>query len=153
MKIPIIKILDIPEIITASSHLAQNGKLVISDNNLVYLDIDNEYIHQLFHLLQNQQIKKPDYFAYEKPVGAHITVIYPEENRKIYKEELDQEHVFTIKDIVTVEIDTKTYYAILVDSSSLLQLRRRHALSDMLCFKGYSIDFHITIGVMLSSIY
>ncbi|HBY55981.1 MAG TPA: hypothetical protein DEG23_04115 [Coxiellaceae bacterium] len=137
-------------IITASLHLAQNGKLMISDNNLVYLNIDDEYIHRLFPLLQNQQIKKPDYFTDEKPVGAHITAIYPEENRKIRKEELDQEHVFTVKDIVTAEIDTKTYYAILVDSSSLLQLRRRHGLSDMLCFKGYSIGFHITIGIMLN---
>jgi len=34
----------------------------------------------------------------------------------------------------------------LVESPSLLKLRRRYDLSDMLCFKGYSIGFHITIG-------
>jgi len=148
-KIPKMIKLDIQELINAASYLPSHGKLAISDNNLVYLDIDDAYIHQLFPLLQNQQIKKPDYFG-EKSAGAHITVIYPEENKIINDDDLNWEHSFVVKDIVTAEIGLKTYYVILVDSPSLLKLRRRYGLSDMLSFKGYSIGFHITIGVVLS---
>jgi hypothetical protein len=147
MKTPLIKKLNIPDLINAASHLALEGKLAISDNNLVYLDVDDAYINQLFPLLQNQQIKKPDYFG-EKSAGAHITVVYPEENKKINKNDLGHKHDFIIKDIVTAELGLKTYYVLLVESPSLLQLRRRYTLPDMLCFKGYSIGFHITIGVV-----
>ena len=146
MKTPLIEKLNIPELISTASHLALDGKLAISDNNLVYLDVDDAYIHRLFPLLQNQQIKKPDYFG-EKSAGAHITVIYPEENTKINKNDLDQKHDFVIKNIVTAQLGLKTYYVLLVESSSLLQLRRKYKLPDLLCFKGYSIGFHITIGV------
>lgn len=96
--------------------------------------------------MPSQQIKKPDYFG-EKSVGAHITVVYPEENKIINNRDLDQEHSFIIKDIVTAELGAKIYYILLVDSPSLLKLRRRYNLSDKLSFKGYSIGFHITIGV------
>ncbi|HLB42938.1 MAG: hypothetical protein A3F13_01155 [Gammaproteobacteria bacterium RIFCSPHIGHO2_12_FULL_40_19] len=146
MKTPLIEKLNIPELISAASHLALDGKLAISDNNLVYLDVDDAYIHRLFPLLQNQQIKKPDYFG-EQSAGAHITVIYPEENKTINKNNLDQKHDFIIKNIVTAQLGLKTYYVLLVESSSLLQLRRKYKLPDLLCFKGYSIGFHITIGV------
>jgi hypothetical protein len=148
MKTPLIEKLNIPELISAASHLSLEGKLEISDNNLVYLDVDNAYIHRLFPLLQNQQIKKPDYFG-EKSAGAHITVIYPEENKTINKNDLDQKHKFIIKDIVTAQLGLKTYYVLLVESSSLLQLRKKRQLPDLLCFKGYSIGFHITIGVKI----
>ena len=146
VKIPKIIKLDIPELIRAGLHLASNGKLALSDKNFLYLDIDDEYIHQLFPLLQNQQAKKPDYFG-EKSVGAHVTVIYPKENKIINRNDLDQEHHFIIEEIVTAELGEKIYYILLVDSPSLLQLRRRYNLSDKLSFKGYSIGFHITIGV------
>jgi len=147
MKTPLIEKLIIPELLNAASYLPSKGKLAISDNNLVYLDIDDSYIHQLFPLLENQQLKKPDYFG-EKSAGAHITVIYPEEGKIINSEDLNQEHSFIIKDIVTAGISVKIYYVLLVESPSLLKLRRQYGLSDMLCFKGYSIGFHITIGVV-----
>jgi len=146
IKIPKIIKLNNHQLINAASHLPSNGKLAVSDNNLVYLDIDDAYIHQLFPLLQNLQIKKPNYFG-KKSAGAHITVIYPEENKKINEDDLNQEHHFIVKEMVTAEIGLKTYYVILVDCPSLLKLRRRYGLSDKLCFKGYSIGFHITIGV------
>lgn len=145
MKMPAIKKLHIPELIHAASNLPQTGKLATSDNGLVYLDIDDGYIHKLFPLLKDQQIKKPNYFG-KKSAGAHISVIYPEENKKI---NLAKKYSFTINDIVMAEIGIKKYYALLLDSPSLLQLRRKCDLPDMLCFKGYAIGFHITIGVSI----
>lgn len=146
MKTPLIEKLNIPKLMSAVSHFALEGKLAISDNNLVYLDIDDAFIHRLFPLLQNHQIKKPDYFG-KKSAGAHITVIYPEENKTVNKIDLGQKHHFIIKDIAAAQIGLKMYYVILVESDSLLQLRKKYQLPDLLCFKGYSIGFHITIGV------
>ncbi|MDX1902345.1 MAG: hypothetical protein SFW66_10170 [Gammaproteobacteria bacterium] len=146
MRIPLIKKLNIPELIDAASHLKSSGKLARSQNNLIYLDIENAYIHQLFPLLQNQQIKVPDYFGKDS-AGAHITAIYPEENKKIDEDDLGKAHHFLIKDIVTANINDKIYYVLLVESPSLLKIRRKYGLSDQLCFKGYAIGFHITIGV------
>jgi hypothetical protein len=146
MKTPLIEKLNIPELMSAASHLALDGKLAISDNNLVYLDVDDAYIHRLFPLLHNQQIKKPDYFG-KKLAGAHITVIYPEENTKINKNDLDQKHDFILKNLVVAQLGLKKYYVLLVESFSLLELRKKYQLPDLLCFKGYTIGFHITIGV------
>lgn len=146
MKTPIMEKLNIPLLINAASHLNTKGKLAISNRGLVYLDIDDAYIHELFPFFQNEKIKKPDYFGIGM-AGAHITVIYPEENIKINVEELGSSHDFTIKNLVSAVIDLKTYYILLVESSSLLQLRRKYGLLDRLCFKGYLIGFHITIGV------
>ena len=134
------------EIINASQHLSLTGNTQISDNNLFYLDIDDAYIHQLFPLIRNDDIKKPEYFG-EKSAGAHITVAYPEEGKKINEQDLAQKHNFIIKKFVAAEIDQKKYYVLLVESSSLLQLRKKYNLPDLLSFKGYSIGFHITIGV------
>jgi len=90
----------------------------------------------------------PDYFG-EGSVGAHITVIYPEEGKEVNQDNLGEEHDFLIKALAAAEIGQKTYYVLFVDSPTLLQLRRKHNLPDLLRFKGYSIEFHITIGVKM----
>jgi len=148
MKIPSIKKLNIPAITNAASRLKSRGNTKLSDNNLFYLNINDAYIHQLFPLLKDEEIKKPDYFG-ENLAGAHITIAYPEEGKKINKNDLAQEYNFLIKDVVTAEIGQKIYYVLLVESPSLLQLRKKYNLPDLLCFKGYSIGFHITIGVKI----
>ena len=146
MKTPAITTLNTPDVINTASRLTHEGRLAISDNQLIFLNIDDAYIHQLFPLLKNEATQKPDYFR-EKSAGAHISVIYPEENTIIDKKEIGQQHVFTIKEMVTAVIGEKTYYALLVESPSLLALRRRYMVPDLLNFKGYAIGFHITIGV------
>lgn len=149
MKIPKTKKINIPAILKLASQFEMKGKLAISSNNLVYLDIDDDFIHRLFPLLTIQDVKKPDYFG-EKSAGAHISVIYPEEeNFKIEKADLGKEHEFIIKKLIAAEIGQKIYYILLIESPTLLQLRRNYLLPDLLCFKGYSIGFHITLGFRL----
>ena len=133
-------------IIQAAAQLGRTGRLAVSTNNLVYLDVEDDYIHRLFPLLQGQQIKMPNYFGVGA-VGAHITTIYPEEAKKIKQVDLGVEHTFSIKSVNFAEIGSKIYYALFVESNSLLQLRKKYNLPDHLCFKGYAIGFHITIGV------
>lgn len=146
--IPNIVTLKLPKLIDAAQRLSSTGSTLTTKNNLFCLNIDDNYIHQLFPLLEDPQVKKPNYFG-EKSVGAHITIIYPEESKNIDAYDLQQEHGFFVKNIVTAEIGQKIYYVLLVDSPSLLQLRRKYNLPDLLSFKGYSIGFHITIGVKI----
>lgn len=138
--------LDIPELFNAAQLLPLSGTTQLSDNNLFYLDIDDAYIHQLFPLLEVEGIKKPDYFG-KKSAGAHITIAYPEEVKKINQKDLAQEYDFAIKNIISADIALKKYYVLLVESASLLQLRKEYGLPDLLNFKGYLIGFHITIGI------
>lgn len=124
------------------------GYLSITAENLVYLDINDDYIHQLFPLLQNNLITKPDYFG-ENLIGAHISVIYPEENKLVREECLNKKHYFNIKDLYVATLNCKKYYVITVASHTLLQLREKYGLPEMLCFKGHMIEFHITIGIAI----
>jgi hypothetical protein len=144
---PDIVSLKLPKLIDAAQRLSLKGSTQTTENNLFCLSIDDAYIHQLFPLLEDGRVKKPDYFG-EKSVGAHITIIYPEENKKVDAYDLQQELSFFVKDIVTAEIGQKTYYVLLIESPSLLKLRKKYSLPKLLSFKGYSIGFHITIGVM-----
>jgi hypothetical protein len=104
MKIPLIKKLNTPAIINAAPHLMRKGQLAISSNNLVYLDVDDAYIHELFPLAESANFKLPDYFG-EGSVGAHITVIYPQECKQVNKEDLGlgEEYAFSIKGVATTE--------------------------------------------------
>lgn len=146
MKNPLIKKLDLPKLLNTALLLEPIGKLALSPNKLLYLDIDDAYVHQLFPLLNSTAIQKPNYFG-KGSTGAHISVIYPEERAFLFKEELNKEHQFKIKEAVIAEIGLKKYYVLIVQSPSLLEIRRRHGLSDLLDFKGYAIDLHITLGV------
>jgi len=146
--IPNIISLKLPKIIENAQRLSSTGSTQKTENNLFFLNIDDTYIHQLHPLLKDERINKPDYFG-EKSVGAHITIIYPEESKIINVHDLQQQHSFFVKDIVTAEIAKKTYYVLLIESPSLLRLRKKYNLPNLLSFKGYSIGFHITIGVKI----
>jgi len=145
MKLPAMEKLPLPALLNAASRLPSSGRLARSKNKLSYLNIEDAYIHDLFPLLQNQAIKIPDYFG-KQGVGAHISVIYPEEKKEISDADLGQEHDFLIKDLIAAKINQKIYYALFIEAPSLLQLRRKYGLTDLLCFKNYAIGFHITIG-------
>ena len=145
MKTPVIEKLHLPDLIENASKLAACGYLHISKNNLLYLDIDDQYIHQLFPFLQIPAVNKPNYFGISK-AGAHVSVIYPEENITIDAHDLYAQHEFNIQGICSAELGLKKYYVLMVESPTLLQIRKKYGLSDLLPFKGYWIGFHITIG-------
>lgn len=150
MKFPVQTKINIPTILTLANTLSLQGSLGVTKDNLTYLNIDDKFIHDLFPLLKNPRIKKPAYFG-KGLVGAHISVIYPEENICVEDGDLMSQHVFSIKEFISAEMGQKKYYALLIKSPGLLALRRKYDLPDLLDFKGYAIDFHITIGVELTS--
>lgn len=145
MKIPVTTILNAPKILEKALTLRSIGQLGIINHNYLYLKVDDDFIHQLYPLIAVSEVNKPDYFE-TGGVGAHISVIYPEENKKVNLSELKQEHEFTVKHVATALIRDKLYYAVLVESPTLLAIRKHFNLPELLCFKGYDICFHITIG-------
>lgn len=127
--------------------LRTTGTLAITQTQLSYLKIDDDYIQQLFPLLGNPLIQKPNYFG-QDGCGAHITVIYPEEGTKITNGEVGKICHFSIRDLVMAEIASYQYYVLMIDSPELTKIRKMHGLPDQLSFKDNLIGFHITIGVI-----
>lgn len=143
----IITKLDIPLLLEKSLQLKQKDRLAISQDGLLYLDITDDFIHDLFPLLENkyQEIVKPDYFT-GNSIGAHISVVYPDE-KYLTSPILTEEHHFQVIDAVSTIINLKRYYVLIVNAASLSELRKKYSLSDQPKFKGYVINFHITLGV------
>lgn len=136
-----------PELLYQAKHFKIEGTLALSLSGLVYLDIDDNYILELFPLLHTkyQEVARPDYFDMDA-IGAHISAVYPEENRRIPDEELGKKYQFKIMGLYSVVLNNKKYYILLVNSPSLLIFRAKYGLPNQLKFKGYGIDLHITIG-------
>ncbi len=141
--------LNIPEILKTALALPKTGYLEAS-SGYTYLNIDNDYIYKLYEILihntQNTEIKKPPYFD-KYSMGAHITVIYPEEKILANAEDIGQKHNFKITGIFSAIANVKKYYALKIEAPTLLQLRREYHLPDKLNFKNHWIDFHITFGI------
>lgn len=135
-----------PGLLNRARELEPAGKIALSENQFAYLKVDDAWVHELFPFLVNQQISKPDYFG-EGSEGAHISLIYPEENQILSKSDLGQEHLFKVKHLAKASFGLKAYYALMVEAASLLRVRRSYGLPNNLFFKGYFIGFHITLGV------
>ncbi len=132
-----------PELIDAAKSLPNQGILKISEERLVYLDIDDNYIHHLFPFIEYPCVTKPDYFS--TGIGAHISVIYPNEcNYALIERDVmfrfEVHHLFMAKTVDAI------YFALTVKAPELLQIRRKNNLSNKLNLNGYNVDMHITIG-------
>lgn len=135
-----------PKIIKLASTFPRVGYLEVSADNLAYLDVEDTYVHELFPLLKLKGVYKPDYFG-TNPIGAHISVIYPEENIVLREEDLHQEHFFKIIGNYTAEHNSKKYFVLGIESPTLSLLRHKYGLSDKPCFKNHGVDFHITYAI------
>src|SRR5204863_9356889 len=97
--IPPMRILKRPKVMDVARGLWEKGNTLITANHLFCLNVHDDYIHQVFPLLKNESVKKPNYFG-QQSIGAHITIIYPEESKTIDRNDLEQEHDFFVKDLV-----------------------------------------------------
>jgi hypothetical protein len=136
---------DNAELINASMKLSSYGVLKKTEEGLVYLDIDDRFINDLFSFINEEGFEKPPYFDKEKGVGAHITVVYPTENANTQVLPIGKAFPFTIKECQIVRPATwaelEALFLVTVDASQLDALRATLNLPK----KTYS--FHITIGV------
>ena len=114
----------------------------------VYLDLNDEYIHTLIALIQEDGFVEPPYFGKVDLVGAHISIMDSQEVRNYGIKEIQQcgELIyFTPKECKIVhpprwqEIDE--VYIIVVEAPELDRIRNQYGLP----MRTY--DYHITIGV------
>lgn len=127
-------------------HLPESGILRNSDG-FVYVDLDDAYIHQLVTFIEQEGFQEPPYFGKDL-VGAHITVIYPNEIEK-YGIETIQETGRTIHFVPNTcqAVRPPTWqaidevYFVVVDAPELDAIREKYGLPK----REYA--FHITIGI------
>lgn len=137
--------LNYPDLLQTAQSLNNIGNIVVTPNNLTCLKVDDAYIHRLFPLLPIPGITKPNYFK-TNGIGAHISVIYPEEGVAIANKDLGILHTFRVTGIFNTVIHQKRYYAFKVSAPTLIVLRESSQLSRELNFKNYWIGPHITVA-------
>lgn len=135
----------------ARQFLPCKGRLKQTEKGMVYLDIDNEFIHRLILFLRGENLIKPPYFnAFSSPKGAHIIVMT--ENEVKYREvfsvlELGREFLFQIEGVYTVNPDSwshvKKAWILQIRSLELETLREKYHLPAKV--KGH--DFQIVIAL------
>ncbi len=171
------KIISAPEFITfAKTNIPLTGTLIyLAEERYCYLKVHDDLIFRLFGLIKNidrdidieidtnmkkiekdkekitigKEIKIPDYFPPKMSIGAHISIIYPIELEgcNIQIDEINQCYSFDIAELLRIEMDTKTIYALYVISEELSLLRAKYKLPLKLNYRGYLVPFHITIAV------
>lgn len=119
------------------------GSIKLSPGKLLYLNIDDQFIHELHPLIEQQNVEKPDYFS--MGIGAHISIIYPNEQNELNFIE-NQPVEFKIGHFFKAKTHYATYFALTVFSPELLKIRRAHHLEKRLNLNGFIVPMHITIG-------
>src|SRR5688572_3446633 len=91
---------DQPQVIERVVQYQQKGILKQKDNGYLYVEVSNDFIGQALPLIDAPgKIVPPRHYTSKKGIGAHISVMY--ENEQIENEiweikELGQEYTFTV---------------------------------------------------------
>ena len=126
----------------AQKNLPKKGILEYR-GGFIYLKVDDDYINQLFPLLDNPLYEKPPFFRRYDSIGAHISVFYVQETRKIGRvKEIGQRFTFKVLSLAAVPPKTREFIVLKVASPQLEQLRKKYGLKPYL----EDHDFHITIA-------
>jgi hypothetical protein len=135
------QVVDMAETFDGEGTIQQSG-------DYCYLNIDDRYIHQIYPMLvKYDHVDKPDYFSVPNGIGAHISVIYPEEMVKILPSSVGQKHVFSVCSLFKAQYEGKEYFALSIMSPSLSAFRQLHYLTPRPIWKRQEVMFHITVGV------
>lgn len=144
---------DQPQVIETVVQIQQKGILKQKDNGYLYLEVSKDFIAESLPLIDAPgKIVPPRHFTSKKGIGAHISVMY--ENEQILNEiweikELGQEYTFTVMELRTVKLNkdnkVKKLWLLAVAAPELEKLRESYGLSPKL--KNH--DFHITIGTQI----
>lgn len=117
-----------------------------------YLNIDDRYIDHIYPMLaQYGRVDKPDYFSMPDGIGAHISVIYPEEMVRVLPSSVGQKYTFSVCGLFKAQYEGKVYFALSITSPSLSAFRQLHYLTPRPIWKRQEVMFHITIGVRNNS--
>lgn len=126
-----------------ASEVWLSGKLKNQDG-FIYLDVPNAIITPFRTLLPDTAHPRETVDSDITYVGAHISVMFPDELENVKIKELGDDFSYRIKGLETVEPEGKdAVYFVTVDSPELEKLREKYNLSKRI--KDH--DFHITVGV------
>jgi len=121
------------------------GVLKENADGFVYLDVDDDFIHELVHFIEPDGFVEPPYFGKTELVGAHISVMYVGEERMGNIAECGQVFSFTPLECKIVQPPrwdgVESAFLIEVSSPELDQLREKYGL------EKYEFGFHITVGI------
>jgi hypothetical protein len=142
-----------PRALQQAVTIEQKGILKQKDNGYLYVDVSNDFIGQILPLIDAPgKIAPPRHYTSKKGIGAHISVMYEDEqiDNEIWEiSELGQEYTFAVMEIRTVKLNRdnkmKKLWLLAVDAPELEQLRMNYGLSPRL--KGH--NFHITLGTQI----
>lgn len=142
-----------PQVIEKVIQFEQKGILKQKDNGYLYVEVSRDFIAEALPLIDVPgKIVPPRHYTSKKGIGAHISVMYENEQieNEIWEiEELGQEYTFNIIELRTVKLNKdnqmKKLWLIAVAAPELEMLREKYGLSQLL--KGH--DFHITIGMQV----
>ena len=142
-----------PQILETVTQIQQKGILKQKDNGYLYVEVSRDFIAEALPLIDAPgKIVPPRHYTSKKGIGAHISVMY--ENEQILNEiweikELGQEFTFTVMELRTVKLNKdnkmKKLWLLAVAAPELEKLRESYGLSSKL--KNH--DFHITLGTQV----
>lgn len=132
------------EIITiAKRDLPSKGELHQGPDGYVYLKVTNQYIDHLFPLIKEPGFNPPLAYRRHSKVGAHISVFYKDEARRIGKiKEIGKVYSFEPERIKHVRSGRKEYVVLEVKAPDLENLRRHYGFPP----KVMHHEFHITLA-------
>lgn len=141
------------QVIEKVVQFVQKGILKQKDNGYLYVEVSRDFIAEVLPLIDAQgKIVPPSHYTSKKGIGAHISVMY--ENEQVLNEiweikELGQEYTFNVMELRTVKLNKdnkiKKLWLLAVAAPELEKLRENYGLSSKL--KDH--DFHITIGTQV----
>lgn len=148
IQLPIVEKLSLqPKLRACIDALPKTNRVKRVPYGLLYADLDDSYIHKVFEVIQSNELEKPDYFSEDTHfIGAHISIIYPEENAtapNLPSTSID----FKIEGLFRADFKEKKYYALKVSSTFICQFRAKNNLPEKLILNGFPIDPHITVAV------
>ena len=123
------------------------GKIISHNDGFVFLDISNAFIHELYPLIREVNIEKPNYFSEGKTAGAHISIVYPDEKPRLPMKKMPNFISFSIRNICSTCLMRKKFFMLTVNCPKLTEIRYALGLSSFPVYKKNILpDFHITIA-------
>lgn len=142
-----------PQVLEKVCQFKAKGTLKQKPNGYLYIEVAREYIADILPLIDAKGIiVPPQHYKSKKGIGAHISVMY--ENEQIENEiweiaELGKEYTFTVMELRSVKLNNngklRKLWLLAVDAPELQKLRESYGLPSLL--KNH--DFHITIGTQV----
>lgn len=137
-----------PQILTYIENCLPLYGTLVKTGDFIYLDVDDQYVYKLISFIEKDGFQAPPYFGSPDLVGAHITVIYPDEAKKYKIKDIEEhgEKIYFSPKICQIVHPPQwegidEIFLVVVDSPELDKIRQKYGLPQ----KRY--NFHITIGV------